>query len=118
MGLLDRFGRRQRPGTLRTGGSAELDHLAQWASSRRGVEGFVEPQTQTTATTLVLVAHDGEWTRRRLGDPRLARELGEALRIPVYDVAATGYPPRMREWTARRKARGETGVPPASPPAR
>jgi len=29
----------------------------------------------------------------------------------VYEVAATGYPKRMREWTARRKAAGETGVP-------
>ena len=31
--------------------------------------------------------------------------------IPVYDVAATGYPTRMREWTARRKAAGDIGVP-------
>ena len=111
MGLLDRFGRKPRPGTLRTGGSAELDHLAEWASSRRGVEGFVEPQTQTTATTLVLVAHDGEWTRRRVATAREAFGFGSKAGIPVYDVAAVGYPSRMREWTARRKAAGETGPP-------
>jgi hypothetical protein len=29
----------------------------------------------------------------------------------VYDVAAVGYPTRMREWTAKRKAAGEHGPP-------
>ena len=113
MGLRDRFARRDRPGTPRSGGSQELDHLAGWASSRRGVEGFVEPQTSTTATTLVLVAGDGEWTRRRVRSPKDAFSFGADHGIPVYDVAAVGYPARMREWTARRKATGQTGVPPA-----
>ena len=114
MGLLDRFTRRDRPGTVRSGGSAELDHLAAWASSRRGVEGFVEPETSTTSTTLVLVAGDGEWTRRRVRTPKDAFGFGASHGIPVYDVAAVGYPARMREWTARRKAAGETGVPPSA----
>jgi hypothetical protein len=112
VGLRDRF-RRARPGTPRSGGSEELEHLAQWASARRGVEGFVEPQTSTTATTLVLVAGDGEWTRRRVPSPQAAFSFGSDRAIPVYDVAAVGYPSRMREWTARRKAAGDTGVPPA-----
>ena len=112
MGLLDRItGRRRRPGTVRGAGSADLDHLADWAGSRRGVEGFVEPQTATTATTLVLVAGDGEWTRRRVEGPRAAFTFGHGIGIPVYDVAAVGYPNRMREWTAKRKAAGQTGVP-------
>lgn len=109
MGLRDRLARRPRPGTVRTGGSAELDHLRTWAASRRGVEGFVEPATTTTSTTLVLVAHDGEWTRRRVPSPKEAFGLGGELGIPVYDVVATGYPPRMRAWTSRRRAAGETG---------
>lgn len=107
MGLRDLLGRKERPGALRTGGDADTGHLRAFAGSRRGVEGFVEPQTATTATTLVLVAHDGEWTRRRVASPKAAFDLGRALGIPVYDVAATGYPPRMREWTARRKAEGQ-----------
>jgi hypothetical protein len=110
--LRDRF-RRGRAGTLRGGRSEELDHLAAWASSRRGVEGFVEPETSTTATTLVLVAGDGEWTRRRVASPKAAFVFGADRGIPVYDVAAVGYPSRMREWTARRRATGQTGVPPA-----
>ena len=77
------------------------------ATSRTGVEGFVEPETPTTATTRVLVASDGEWTRRRVPSAKAAFELGHKLGLPVYDVAATGYPSRMREWTAARKAAGE-----------
>lgn len=105
------FRRKDKPGTVRTAGSGDSDHLAAFASSRKGVEGFVEPQTATTATTLVLVAGDGEWTRRRVDSPKAAFALGSKLAIPVYDVAAVGYPPRMREWTAKRKAEGDTGVP-------
>jgi hypothetical protein len=36
---------------------------------------------------------------------------GQRLGIRVYDVAATGYPARLREWTARRTAPGDVGVP-------
>lgn len=106
MGLLDRLGRKDKPGTLRNAGATDVQHLEAFASSRRGVEGFVEPETPTTATTLVLVAGDGEWTRRRVASPKAAFDLGRRLGLPVYDVAATGYPSRMREWTARRKAEG------------
>ena len=112
MALRDRLpGRKSRPGTPRAAQSADLDHLETWSQSRRGVEGFVEPQTATTATTLVLVAADGEWTRRRVDSPKAAFGFGQKTGTPVYDVAAVGYPPRMREWTAKRKAAGQTGVP-------
>jgi hypothetical protein len=111
VGLRDRLTRRAKPGTTRTAVSGETDHLVAWASGRRGVEGFVEPQTSVTTTTLVLVAGDGEWTRRRIASPKAAFAFGKDHGIPVYDVAAVGYPSRMREWTAKRKAAGQTGVP-------
>ena len=122
MGVLDRFrrGRRRAPkarasGSLRdrlgSGGTktvldregtdADLDHLRSWVASRRGVELYVEPETTATDTTVVAVAHDGEWSRRRVGSPRTAQRLAQELSLPVYDVHATGYPPRMREWTRR-----------------
>jgi hypothetical protein len=101
------FSRKQRAGTVRTAGDDDVTHLTAFAGSRTGVEGFVEPQTMTTSTTLVLVAADGEWTRRRVPSPKAAFDLGRKLAIPVYDVAATGYPQRMRDWTAARKAAGE-----------
>jgi len=108
VGLFDKVGRKQRHGTVRSGKDADLTHLEAFAGSHAGVEGFVEPETLTTATTLVLVAGDGEWTRRRVPSPKAAFDLGRKLGLPVYDVAATGYPSRMREWTAARKAAGES----------
>ena len=108
MGLFSR-GRRSAHKAERGAHAAALDHLEAFAADRRGVEGFVEPETPTTPTTLVLVAGDGEWTRRRVGTPEEAFALGSRLGMPVYDVAAVGYPARMREWTARRKAAGDTG---------
>ena len=113
MGLRDRLpGRRDRPGTVRSAESTDLDHLREWAGTRAGVEGFVEPPTPTTTTTLVLVAGTGEWTRRRVDSGKAAFAFGQKLGIPVYDVSAVGYPSRMREWTAKRKA-AEGGTGPA-----
>jgi hypothetical protein len=107
VGLRDRFRRATAPGTTRTAVGADLQHLQAFAASRRGVEGFVEPETLTTSTTLVLVAGDGEWTRRRIPSREAAFDFGRRIGLPVYDVAATGYPQRMRDWTAARKAAGE-----------
>ena len=84
---------------------ADLDHLERFARSRRGVEAFIEPRTTVTATTLILIASDGEWTRRRIDGPDGARRFAFRLAIPVYDVSLVGYPKRMREYNARRKLR-------------
>lgn len=81
-------------------------HLGDFARSRRGVEAYVEPATNVTATTVVLIAHDGEWTRRALPSRPEAFEVARGLGIPVYDVNLTGYPARMREWTARQRRNG------------
>lgn len=88
----------------RSANRADLDHLEQFVRSRRGVEAFIEPRTTVTETTIVLIAHDGEWTRRRIDGPEGARRFGHRLGIPVYDVALVGYPKRMREYNERRKA--------------
>ncbi|MGH3913903.1 MAG: oxidoreductase [Pseudonocardiaceae bacterium] len=103
MGLFDRIRRRERPGVRRAASTADIDHLEQWAAAHRGVEAYVEPRTTVTETTVVLVAHDGEWTRRRVDDGEAARRLGKRLKIPVYDVARMGYPQRMRDYTARQR---------------
>lgn len=78
-------------------------HAEDFVASRRGVEAYVEPATSMTATTVVLIAHDGEWTRRAVGTPKAGFALGRELGIPVYDVNQTGYPRRMREWNQRNK---------------
>ncbi|APE34035.1 oxidoreductase [Nocardia mangyaensis] len=103
MGLLDRFrGGRGRSRSGAREGASEVRALADWARSRRGVEAFIEPKTTVTDVTAVLVAVDGEWTRRIVGE-RGARKLADALKIPVYDVNKTGYPQRMRDFDARRR---------------
>ena len=115
MGLFDRLRGRGRPRPGRAGGDgrrgtldrgsqrSDIAHLEQFVASRRGVEGYVEPRTAVTETTIVLVAADGEWTRRRIDGPDVARRLSRELTIPVYDAQVTGYPQRMRDWTARQK---------------
>lgn len=94
-----------------------MAHLEQFVQTRPGVEAYLEPRTTVTETTLVLVAANGEWTRRRVPDSDAARDLGRRLAIPVYDANLVGYPKRMREWTAQRKAAGDTGVPRGGPDA-
>jgi hypothetical protein len=82
---------------------ADLDHLEQFIRSRRGVEAFIEPRTTVTETTVILIAHDGEWTRRRIDGPDGARRFAHRLAIPIYDVRLVGYPQRMRDFNERRK---------------
>ncbi|MFQ6170531.1 hypothetical protein ACK8HX_02900 [Oryzobacter sp. R7] len=98
---------RRRRGPASPRGGADLSsaraHLADFVASRRGVEAYVEPATNITATTVVLIAHDGEWTRRALPSRPVAFEVARGLDVPVYDVNLTGYPARMREWTARQR---------------
>ena len=122
MGLFDRLrgsGRRRAGGAATAAAGApstaarsavDLTHLEQFVATRRGVEGYVEPRTAVTETTIVLVAADGEWTRRRIDGPDVARKLSRDLAIPVYDAQVTGYPQRMRDWSARQKSDTDTAT--------
>lgn len=125
MGLFDRFRGRPRGGAGRLAGGmgaggrdaggrrqlldreatgADLEHLRVFARTRDGVAFYVEPETTATDTTVMAVAHDGEWTRRRVGTPRAAARLARRLKVPVHDVTVTGYPPAVRAWNARARA--------------
>lgn len=99
-----RSGGAARPGTLRSANTGDLAHLRAFAISKSGVEAFIEPRTTVTEATLLLVAGDGEWTRRRIPGPNAAEEFAREHGVPLYDPVSVGYPQRMREWTARRKA--------------
>jgi hypothetical protein len=76
----------------------DLEQLREFVRTRRGVEFYVEPETTATDTTAVAVASDGEWIRRRVGAPVIARELARDLGVPVYDAAVAGYPASMRRY--------------------
>lgn len=110
MGWLANRGK-QRPGTLRTANSADQQHLASFLAGRSGVEAYLEPRTTVTDTTVVLVADSGEWTRRRVESEAAAQAFARKHAIPIYDASRVGYPQRMRDWTARQKANGETSAP-------
>jgi hypothetical protein len=100
------FRRRKQSGGSpgdRPANRADLEHLEEFVRTRRGVEAFIEPRTTVTETTVLLIAHDGEWTRRRIDGPAGARKFAHRLAIPVYDVALVGYPQRMRDYNERRK---------------
>ncbi len=112
MGLLDRFRRGGRHGggvggggTTRISDDADQRHLLDFVRTRRGVEGFVEPRTTVTDVTLLLVAHDGEWTRRRVPSVHWAHEFSNKNGVPSYDAALVGIPARMREYNRREKER-------------
>jgi hypothetical protein len=99
--------RRRDPGptTVRPSDAADKQHLEGFVASRRGVEGYVEPRTAVSDVTLLLVAHDGEWTRRRVPSVGWAHEFANRHGIPSYDAAVVGYPDRMRAYNRRAKER-------------
>ena len=108
MGWLRRTATRVKRGRGYASQSRSVDdavtaHLTEFTRSHRGVEAFVEPKTAVTDTTLLLVAFDGEWTRRAAGSRDAAFALARSLEVPVYDVLQTGYPNRMREWNSRQR---------------
>jgi hypothetical protein len=116
MGLFDRFrssgSRMRRPGgnlartgstTVRAATRIDEIHLHDFVTSRRGVEGFVEPRTAVSDVTLLLVAHDGEWTRRRVPSVAWAHEFCNRNQVPSYDAAVVGIPQRMRDYNRRKK---------------
>ena len=113
MGMLERFrGRRQGASarntkggftTVRIADTADQAHLTDFVRTRRGVEGFVEPRTAVSDVTVLLVAHDGEWTRRRVPSIEWAHEFANSNGIPSYDAAVVGYPDRMRAYNRRNK---------------
>ncbi|MBZ5733647.1 hypothetical protein K8Z61_03985 [Nocardioides sp. TRM66260-LWL] len=88
---------------VRAADDVDLEHLETWVSARRGVEGFVEPRTAVSEVTLLLVAHDGEWTRRRVPAVEWAHKFCNKHQIPSYDAAVVGIPQRMRDFNSRRK---------------
>jgi hypothetical protein len=98
MGLGDRirafFASKSNPG---------LVGLEAFVAERKGLEGYIEPQTPTSSTTLLLVDRDGDHRRARVRDPADAVAFCERIGIPVYDAQVIGYPKRMKDFEKRRR---------------
>lgn len=100
-----RDGLRTGSTTVRASDSVDQRHLKEWVDERHGVEGFVEPRTAVSDVTLLLVAHDGEWTRRRVPSVQWAHDFCNRSQVPSYDAAVVGIPQRMRDFNSRQKKR-------------
>jgi hypothetical protein len=96
-----------RTGSTRVRASTGEDeqHLIDFVTTREGVEGFVEPRTAVSDVTLLLVAWDGEFTRRRVPSDEWAYKFCRRRGIAAYQAGVVGIPPRMREYIRRQKAR-------------
>jgi len=81
---------------------ATTEFLEEWVRTRHGVEVFVEPKTAVTDVSMLLVAHDGEFTRRLVGSPEAARSFARTHALPIYDATVVGYPQRMRDYSRRQ----------------
>ena len=89
---------------VRASDGVDQDHLQQFVQGHTGVEGFVEPRTAVSDVTLLLVAHDGEWTRRRVPSVGWAHRFCNDHQVPSYDAAVVGVPQRMRDYNRRQRS--------------
>ena len=112
-GAVDWFGRRKKQVQLAK--EAELvpdavrDHLLAFVDTRRGVEAWVEQPTSFNPPSILLVAYDGESTRRGLPSAEFGYKFADDHSIPCYDAGVVPYPKRMREYglRAKRASRGD-----------
>jgi hypothetical protein len=91
-------------------GNPQLEGLASWAADRKGVEGYIEPRTATSPTTLLLVDRDGDHTRAAVREPADAVAFCERLGLPVYDASVIGYPKRMRDFERNRRGVSDSAI--------
>ena len=99
MGLGDRirafFASKSNPG---------LVELEGFVAERKGIEGYIEPKTPTSSTTLLLVDRDGDHRRAPVREPADAVAFCERVGIPVYDAQVIGYPKRMKDFERKRRS--------------
>jgi hypothetical protein len=90
---------------VRASTSDDEQHLEDFIATREGVEGWVEPRTAVNDVTLLLVAWDGEFTRRRVPSADWAYKFCQRRNIRAYEAGVVGIPQRMREYIRRQKER-------------
>lgn len=105
MGAVGWFSRRRKNGGAAQADAAAVAHLESFLATRRGVEAFIELPTTMTRATVLLIAHDGEWTRRSVESVEWARKFAAGHHLPAYDAGVVGYPQRMRDYNARHRSR-------------
>ncbi len=84
-------------------GTSDLSVLGNFAKERRGIEGYIEPQTATSPITLLLVDRDGDHVRAPVRDVRDATAFCRSRSIPIYEARVIGYPKRMKDFEKRSR---------------
>lgn len=82
---------------------ASYSHLAEFCRTRRGVEAWVERPTSFNKASILLVAYDGESTRRAVPGEEYGYAFAEEQDIPCYDAGVVPYPQRMRDYGKHKK---------------
>lgn len=82
---------------------AAYDHLVQFVKTRRGVEAWIERPTNFNKPSILLVAFDGESTRRAVPSEEYGYAFAEEHDLPCYDAGVVPYPARMREYGKANK---------------
>ncbi len=93
---------RRKGAPKRSDRKAAQEVRAAWVAAHRGVEVYVEPKTAVTGLSILLVAHDGEFTRGLIDSPDAAKAFARELSLPIYDATIVGYPQRMRDYARRQ----------------
>ncbi|MDQ5874086.1 MAG: oxidoreductase [Actinomycetota bacterium] len=105
MGFSDSFRR-----FFNRGRTPDLGPLRTFAAERKGVEGYIEPQTATQPLTLLLVDRHGDSMRGAIRGPRDAKDFCAQASIPLYDAAVIGYPQRMVDFERRGGGPGKDAL--------
>lgn len=101
MALFGRFRRQNKQ--QRAAQNAAEQHLASFAASRLGVEAWVEEPTSLNPPSLLLVALDGEWTRRPVPSTGWAEDFAARHSLACHQAGVFPYPQRMRDFDARQR---------------
>lgn len=89
--------------TERQLGNAVVDHLSDFVTTRRGVEAWLEEPTNFNKPSILLVAADGESTRRAIPSIRFGYEFADTYSLPAYDAGVVPYPKRLRDYGLRQR---------------
>ncbi len=86
-------------------------HLDDFVATRQGVEAWIEQAAGFNKASILLIAKDGESTRRTVASESWAFDYAAKHNLPAYQAGVVPYPQRKRDYDSRARGRKH---PPAS----
>lgn len=77
-------------------GRQRLRELEEFLANHEGVEAFMEPQTPTVPSSVLLVDREGDWARITVFQAQKVEAMCRKRGVPLYDAKVVGYPERMK----------------------